>query len=351
MPTSTLESSADTSLTDALEAFFRRRSDDPASCRLARYERVIGGYSRLMLRVWVQEAGVERGYVVRGDPPPEESVVATDRTDEWALLCALRDRGTIPTPRPLWFEPDGAGLGTPVIVTEMIDGPSLLSVAVRSEPGAHRALADPLCELAARIHSFDTGALPPNVEQPRSWDEYIDGRIREWVDTERELPTREPFIRMLACWLAANKPMPVPLGLVHGDFQPGNVVIDTDGTYRMVDWELAHIGDPREDLGYMALAGVNQPPWLLATDARSFYDAYADLMEIAREAVDPATIAYFTVLGTTGVYLGILRRLAALARGEITSALLAYMADGVAGMENVFMDALAAHADATGASA
>jgi aminoglycoside phosphotransferase (APT) family kinase protein len=304
-----------------------------------------------MLRVWAQEGDSERGYIVRADPAPGESIVETDRAEEWALLCALRDRGTIPMPRPLWFDPDGAELGTPVIVTEMIDGPSLLSVAVRSDASEHRLMAEPLCELAARIHSFEIAALPASIERPRSWAEYIDARIREWVDTGRALPSCDPFIRMISCWLAANKPMEVPLGLVHGDFQPGNVVVEGNGSYLMIDWELAHVGDPREDLGYMVLCGVNQPPWLLAEDPRGFYDRYAELSGLPKEAVDPAAIAYFTVLGTTDVFLGVLRRLATLIRGETTSVLLAYMADSVAGMESVFMNAIAAHAQAIGAPA
>jgi aminoglycoside phosphotransferase (APT) family kinase protein len=238
-----------------------------------------------------------------------------------------------------------------VIVSEMIDGPSLLGAAVSRDASEHRAMAEPLCELAAHVHSFDVAALPAHLQRPASWNEYIDARIKQWVDCERAFPGCDPFMRMIARWLAVNKPAPLPLGLVHGDFQPGNVVIDCDGGYRMIDWEMAHIGDPREDLGWMALCGVNQPPWLLAEDPRGFYDRYAGLMGLPRETVDPAAIAYFTVLGSSDVFLRILEQLGTLIRGETSSALLAYMADSVAGMESVFMDAIAAHAQATGGSA
>jgi aminoglycoside phosphotransferase (APT) family kinase protein len=250
-------------------------------------------------------------------------------------------------PRALCFEPACEELGSPVIVTEMIDGPSLLGEAVQRAPREHYAMAERLCELAVRIHSFDVAALPAHVARPTSWDDYIDARIQQWVDGERAFPGSDPFMRMIARWLAANKPTPVPLGLVHGDFQPGNVVIDRDGSYRMIDWEMAHIGDPREDLGWMVLCGTNQPPPLIAANPRGFFDRYAELMGLPGEALDPAAVAYFTVFGSTDVFLRIVERLGTLIRGETSSALLAYMADSVAGMESVFMTAITDHARTT----
>ena len=329
----------------ALETFFRRRSADPQSLRV-RYERITGGYSRLMLRVWAQTGDSEHGYIVRADPPPGESIVDSDRADEWALLRALGDAGTIPMPAALWFDPTGEELGAPAIVSELIDGPSLLSMAARRDASEHFALGLPLCELAAAIHRFDLSALPPHVELPRSWDEYIDGRIQLWVDAADRLPEPDPFMRAAARWLRANKPEPVPLALVHGDFQPANVVVGPDGAYHAIDWELTHVGDPREDLGWMALCGINQPPSLIASDPQAFYLRYAELMGLPASAVDPAAIAYFTILGSTDVFLRVVDRLAMFARGEASSTLLAYMADGVAAMHSVFVGAVADHAAA-----
>ena len=69
-----------------LEEFFRRRSDDPASVTVTEYEVITGGYSRAMARVWVEDATGRRGYVVRSDPPPGQSIIDTDRAQEWAVL-------------------------------------------------------------------------------------------------------------------------------------------------------------------------------------------------------------------------------------------------------------------------
>jgi aminoglycoside phosphotransferase (APT) family kinase protein len=313
---------------------------------VVRHERIMAGYSRMTVRVWVEDAEGEHAYIVRADPPPGESIVQSDRAAEWSILRAVHGAGSIPMPAPLWFDETGSELGSPAIVTQMIDGPSLLGAALERDPSEHFAMAGRVCELAVRIHSLDLESLRPRIERPASWDEYIDGRIQEWVDAERAAPNSDPFMRLIARWLAANKPAPVPLTFVHGDFQPANIVLDRDGGHHMIDWELAHVGDPREDLGWLALCGVNQPPWLIADDPQSFYDRYAELMGLPPEAVDAAAIAYFTVLGSTTVYVRIMERLGMLVRGEASSAMLAYMADSVPGMQNVFLNAINAHADA-----
>lgn len=331
-----------------LEQLLRRHSGDPATFRLLRHERITGGYSRLMVRAWVEDGGAERAYIVRADPPPGESIVESDRAAEWALLRALGD--AIPMPRTLWYEARSEELASPVICSEMIDGPSLLAASRACGPTGHYALGAPLCELAVAIHSFDVAALPAHMARATDWDAYIDLRIEEWREAGRRYPGSDAFLPMIAAWLAANKPPPVPLGLVHGDFQTGNVVVAPDGGYRMIDWEMAHVGDPREDLGWLVLCGINQPPWLLADDPQGFFDRYAELMGYPPEAVDAEAIAYFTILGSTDVFIRVLDQLARLARGETSSAMLAYMADGVAGMESVFMDAILDHARVGGAA-
>ncbi|MDT3446904.1 MULTISPECIES: phosphotransferase family protein [unclassified Pseudofrankia] len=334
-----------------VEMFLRARSEDRGSFRLTACEPITGGYSRLMSRVWVEDSGGRRGYVMRADPPPGQSIIDTDRRAEWALLCALWDAGTVPLPAPLFFDPTGDEVGSPAIFTELVPGPSVHSAALTRDRSEHLAMSAQLADVAAAIHTFELGALPPGVAVPPSWDAYIDARIRQWVDAERTYPGGDPFMRMIAAWLPKNKPAPLPLSLVHGDFQPTNAVVDVDGTYRMVDWELAHVGDPREDLGWMVLCGANQPPWLIAEDPETFYERYRKATGFGADEVNPATIAYFTVLGATDVFLGEIVSLAALIRGETSNISVAYTSCAVAAMHNVFMEAIATHTAGTGEDA
>jgi aminoglycoside phosphotransferase (APT) family kinase protein len=331
-----------------LDIFLRPRSADPDSFKVAEYEPILGGYSRSMARVWVEDGTGRHGYIVRSDPPPGSAFIDTDRGDEWALLNALSATGAMPMAEPLWCDLGGEELGSPTIISELIDGPSLLTAAVPLDETERLGMALRFAEVAAAVHSCALDALPAHLPVPASWDEYVDSRIRAWVDTERAHEGNDPFMRLIASWLRANKPPAIPLGLVHGDFQPNNAVIHPDGNYVLVDWELAHVGDPREDLGWMNLCGANQPPDLIAADPKAFYARYRELRDLPVDAVNPATVAYFTVLGAGTVFLPMVRQLGAFVRGEATGIPLTYITLGLAGMHNVILEAMASHARATG---
>ena len=76
-----------------LEAFFQRRSDDPASVKVVDYEVITGGYSRAMSKVFIEDSSGRRGYIIRADPPPGQAIIDTDRAQEWAVLSTLYDSG------------------------------------------------------------------------------------------------------------------------------------------------------------------------------------------------------------------------------------------------------------------
>ena len=139
--------------------------------------------------------------------------------------------------------------------------------------------------------------LPSRLGRYPDWDTYIDSRIALWLEAEPQGLAPDPFLRLVASWLDANRPEPVPLGLVHGDFHPANVIVTSDDEYMAVDWELAHVGDPREDLGWMALAAEAQPPDLVGSDADSFYATYCKAANLPVEAIDEKALMYFLVAG------------------------------------------------------
>jgi aminoglycoside phosphotransferase (APT) family kinase protein len=331
-----------------LEAFFRRRSDDPASVRVTAYEPITGGYSRQMARVWAEDAGQRRGYIVRQDPPPGQAIIDTDRATEWEVLTTLHASGKVPMPAPLWFDATGEELGSPGIVIEMVEGEALISATRACDPSEHPKYGQRLAEVAATLPNVDVANLPSCLEVPSSWDDYIDARIQYWVDAERAHVDRDPFMRLIASYLRAHRPPPLPLGLVHGDFQIANVIIGKDDSYQLVDWELAHVGDPREDLGWCALASVTQPPDLIGPDEEAFYARYRELTGFTAEQANPATTDYFLLLASSTVFVSVIEQLASLVRGETTGIPVAYMSPAVAGMHDVFMRAMRRHAAATG---
>jgi aminoglycoside phosphotransferase (APT) family kinase protein len=296
-----------------------------------------------MYTVTVEHQGVESKYVYRSDPDPIDIHFPTSRSDEWEVLTALDGLDTVSIPEPLWFDSDGSDFGRPAIVMAHVECESLLSIARRSEQHAFPSMASRVAELLGSLHRVRPEQLPSRLGRHRDWDTYIGSRIELWLEAERQALAPDPFLRLVASWLEANRPGPVPLGLVHGDFHPANVIVTSDDEYMAVDWELAHVGDPREDLGWMALAAVAQPPDLVGSDADSFYANYCKVAELPVEAIDEKALMYFLVLGSTDCYLGSLARLARLSTGQSRTVGSAYMAQVSPGMARIIFNAMKRH--------
>ena len=337
-----------TDLQARFEKFFRRRSDDPESVRVVDVQLITGGYSRQMTRVWVEQNGQKRGYIVRQDPPPGQAIIDTDRATEWEVLSTLYRTGRIPMPAPLWFDPTGEELGSPGIVIDMVDGEALISASRKCDASEHGKFAPRLAEVGGAVAAFPVAEAPACLEVPASWDDYIDARIQYWVDAERRHADRDPFMRLIAAYLRKHRPPPVPLGLVHGDFQIANVLLGNDHTDFLVDWELTHIGDPREDLGWCMMASVTQPPDIIGADEEAFYRRYREISGLTEEQVNPATTDYFLLLASATVFVSVLEQLATLAEGKPAGITVAYMSPAVAGMHDVFLRALKRHSAASG---
>ena len=317
-----------------LKAFLQRQHPGSA-VTVDSYEPILGGYSRLTARFRTEIDGVQQWMVARGDPPPEMSTCDTDRSTEWLTMRALHDAGA-PLPRPLYFEPEGTQLGSVAMVMAMVEGESLFRLAGRSDDADLDALADRMVDLAVALHGADVSRLN-HLEVPADWDGYIDGCIRGWRELEGTHLEADPFIRYLASWLDENRPPPAPLGLVHGDFQTTNVLVTADGSFVALDWELTHIGDPREDLGWCKWNAVIQPPGLIDRDEAGFCRRYAELSGLGDDVVNPQTVAYFSVLSAIGACQALLPTVASFARGINSSLVTAYVIGFVSTFHEQFL--------------
>lgn len=266
-----------------------------------------GGYSRQMTRFTAVVDGAERTMVLRADAADGSAPIETDRTREWQLLSALTRQGGAPMPDALYADTSGEALGSKAIILDFVAGGPFLSRVRAGGEGDLTAPARALCDLAADIHLVDIGGLPPVIERPVEWNGYIDELIELWRRTERDLSESIPMLRYVAAWLERNRPPQVPMTLVHGEFQPGNVMIGPDGRLVAVDWEFAHIGDPREDLGWALWVESIQPPTLIGKDQEGFCEHYRHRTGMAEHELNPLTIAYFSIVSAIKVFAGLLR--------------------------------------------
>jgi aminoglycoside phosphotransferase (APT) family kinase protein len=325
---------------ERISVFLSKRSDG-ASVTVVDYTPIVGGYSRAMSRFYAEIGGERRGFVMRADPPPGQSILDTDRAFEWSVLEALRNEGSVAIPTPLWFDPDGSELGSPAFISDLIDCDTLHVLANATDAATHPEYTERLAHLIASVHNFPVDQLPPSVDRPASWDAYIDACIQRWRDYEAEHCESEPFMRVVAAWLTAHKPAPAPLTLVHGDYQGPNILVEkSTGRFHKVDWELAHIGDPREDLGWWALAMGSQPPDLIANDQEAYYEAYRRHTGLSEEIVNPQTVAYFTVFSSFLVFSNIAKMTSRLANGENMGSSVAYMTNAMPYMHSAWIAAM-----------
>jgi hypothetical protein len=122
--------------------------------------------------------------------------------------------------------------------------------------------------------------------------------IERYRDALDQLGEPHPAIELGLRWLTANRPRPVGHGVVHGDFRLGNWLVARDGLGAVLDWELAHVGDPAEDLGWMCVrawrfGGAGEAAGLGGVD--ELLDAYR---EAGGAAIDVATLRWWQALGT-----------------------------------------------------
>ncbi len=301
-----------------LAAFLASEEPEARDIEVASYEPMTGGYSRLLARAvvhWTIHGGRRQEvFVLRGDPPPDKSLIFTDRSLEWDVLNAVSSRTATSTPR--YIDRTGERLGTPTIVLEHVNAESLLVHTAATTDHSH--LPVPLAEAAASFHTIPLDELPASLARPDSYDSYLTDRIDEWRRTAHAHIESLPVLRYVAAWLHAHRPPPVPLRLIHGDFQSANLMLDEHGRIVVLDWELAQIGDPREDLGYFSAVAQIAGPDLIQVDPEAFCRRYRELTGFTEAQVNPAVIAYFLILGVVGTVRRLLEGGAEYARGNNT---------------------------------
>jgi aminoglycoside phosphotransferase (APT) family kinase protein len=308
---------------DRLGVFLQEQHGAPVE--VADLEILTGGYSLVTVAFSATTGDGSARYVLRTNPPGDAALTQSDRAREGEILAALTDAGTVPMPRLRWSDPTGDALGSPSLILDFVDGPQLLARLREVDESELARLALQLAETIGTVHVAGNAAAPAHLERPPSWDEYIDGFIEGWRAVERAYPERNPFIRWLADWLDGHRPPPAPLTLVHGEFQTGNVMLDATGAMLVIDWEYAHIGDPRADLGWLQQTAAFAPPDPIAVDPVAFCRRYCEVTGLGEDVINPLTVAWFSVAAgykSIGALLGGIAGVATGGNHLITSAYL-----------------------------
>jgi aminoglycoside phosphotransferase (APT) family kinase protein len=248
-----------------------------------RAQRIGDGASNLTYLVERDGARV----VLRRPPPPPLPPSAHDMVREARIQVCLA-KGGVRVPEILAICEDDSVIGAPFYLMEEIEGAVVTDdlPPALDTPAERRRLGFELVDALAELHAVDYRSCGlENLGKPTG---YLERQIRRWsglwdVNATRELGDCLDIGERLKGTLPESPPATV----VHGDYRFGNVMVDTAAPARLVailDWEMATIGDPLADLGYLIVSwsepGATDHPLLLSpvTD-RPGFPSRAELVE------------------------------------------------------------------------
>jgi aminoglycoside phosphotransferase (APT) family kinase protein len=253
-----------------------------------------------------------------------------------ASCLQLAEGAGAPAPHVHGVSSDPSFVGGPFFITSRIDGETIPRRVLRMIE-AHQGLGERLAyqcgEALARLHSVDTRAANPALARPE--DVSASGQALRGVALLLDgLLQPSLAFRLAFHWLERNQPPPTQhLSLVHGDFRNGNLIVGEDGLRAALDWELTHIGDPMEDLGW-----VCQRMWRFRNDTLEVGGfAGRDSLRAGYEAAggtwSEASFHWWKTLGTLRWGIGLAAQAAAHIDGSVRSIVMAASGRRVAELE------------------
>ena len=265
---------------------------------LVSVDRLSGGASQETYRLVVETSVGEKRLALRRTPGGEYAEITPQHPglDVEALLMQSALAVGVPEPEVYYVLQREDELGDGFLM-EWLDGEALGARIVRSPEfeAIRPKLAYECGKVLAQIHSIDLDAtglrsrlweIPPAEFVEQTWERY------------RLLNTPQPMIDYVARWLMENLPKQHETALVHNDFRNGNFMLSPDGIVAVLDWEVAHVGDPMRDLGWMCTNS-----WRFgSSDPVGGFGKYEDLFkgyeDESGKVVDPEHVKFWEVFGS-----------------------------------------------------
>ncbi|WP_322796407.1 phosphotransferase family protein [Tepidiforma sp.] len=246
--------------------------------RVENLARLSGGASR---ETWAFDAETPQGRlegILRADPVPDAPTIP-GRELEYHLIRAAWDAG-VRVPEPLWDGDDT--FPVKFFVMRRVPGETLGARLIRGEQYARAREVVPfqLAQDLARIHAIREAEHPElaALERPPAGKSSAEAQLDYYENNYRTSGLDpHPVFELAIRWLRQHLPQPCEPVLVHGDFRLGNFIFDETGVRAILDWELAHWGDPMEDLGWLAVKSWRfggKRPIAGVGDREAFIEAY-----------------------------------------------------------------------------
>jgi aminoglycoside phosphotransferase (APT) family kinase protein len=207
---------------------------------------------------------------------------------EAGVVGAAR-RGGVPVPELLDARRRDDGMA--FMVLEAIDGETIARKIQRDDEyaAARPRLASDFGHALAKIHALD----PTQLDGLEATDQ-----LAYYTDVLDSLGQAHPVLELVRNWLVDTRPVSQRTCVVHGDFRLGNVIVGSDGLRAVIDWELAHLGDPMEDLGWLCVKAWRFGGGPPVAGLGEYDDLFAAYEAAGGGSVDPVVVHWWEVLGT-----------------------------------------------------
>ncbi|MEM7766125.1 MAG: phosphotransferase family protein [Pseudomonadota bacterium] len=291
----------DAGLAEAFARYFMDNTPGAADVTITHLTRIHGGASRQTYSIDLTYSAdgkrVSKDLILRRDPP--DSLIDTERRIEFAAIRSMAEID-IPAPEALFLETGHEALGAPFFVMGRINGGVPLNPFRIDDIEPHRrSIGEQFFSHLGAIAgvAVEGSPLTAEVESP-ALDACWQRELSYWSNEIRTKARRpEPIAEAAIRFLNANPPPPAQrLSIVHGDFRSGNFLHDEAGTINAVlDWEMAHIGDPYEDLAW-----ATDPLWCAGdTERAAGLLAWSEAIAVWQEAsgcrFDPSAFEWWSI--------------------------------------------------------
>lgn len=238
-------------------------------------------------RAWAVDAGGQEVFLRYAPPRPQGAEPYTVRREANVYRAIAR-----------------SGVQAPALLAEHGRHQAILTTRARgiaefrrlADPAAKQSVAAELMDNLARLHRMDASGvqLDGGVQGSRIAD-HVQAELAVWERMYHEAGATDPLLDLAFRWLHGNLPDPPgPVTLVHGDAGPGNFLFEDGRLTALIDWELAHLGDPMEDLAWFSMRCVMEP-------VPDFAGALRAYEQHSGTAVDRARVLYHRVFVSTRV--------------------------------------------------
>ncbi|MGO9453846.1 MAG: phosphotransferase family protein [Candidatus Binataceae bacterium] len=284
-----------------LTEYLRRKMPQAGDLRVVGLKRISGGSSRESYAFDVEwnEKGERRSRPMIGRRDPTGGLLKSEREREFRVINAMNHAG-LRVPEAIFLELDPTVMDRPFFVMHRVVGGRTSNGAFPATEADHlrEKIAHQFLDELVHLQSLDYKAIglgflgePKNLRKPAR------AQAAHWTEIYHRDRMGEHYALLDAAfaWLKANPVEADRITLVHGDFRSGNYLYDDNGMMAMLDWEMAHLGDPMEDLAWATMRFWSREDIAAGLMEReAFYRLYE---EKSGHRVDRKRLRFYQVLG------------------------------------------------------